>query len=74
MALMSPVVIQANNRPNTPLGSAMNEIRTWLDGKKIETVHFKTVVGSAGLGFEISFKSEQDAERFQQRFPALVAS
>ena len=73
MALITPIVMRAENRPDTPLGRTMNEIRTWLDTEKIQPVNFKTIVSSAGFGFEISFKSEREAERFQQRFPALLA-
>jgi hypothetical protein len=50
----------------------MSEIRTWLDSEKIEPTEFKTVVARGGLGFEISFKSERDAERFQRQFALLV--
>jgi hypothetical protein len=73
MAFSIPVVIRAaEGLPNTPLGKAMNEIGVWLDRQKIEPVDFKTVVSHAGLGFEISFRHEHEAERFQQRFGALV--
>jgi outer membrane lipoprotein-sorting protein len=60
-------VIRAKN-----LGDTMKEIRTWLDAEKIQPVVFKTVVSQAGIGFEISFRHEQEAEAFQQRFASLV--
>jgi hypothetical protein len=60
-------VIRAKN-----LGDTMKEIRNWLDAEKIQPVVFKTVVGQAGIGFEISFRHEQEAELFQQRFASLV--
>jgi hypothetical protein len=60
-------VIRAKN-----LGDTMKEIRNWLDAEKIQPVVFKTVVGKAGIGFEISFRREQEAELFQQRFASLV--
>ena len=63
----TPTVIRAEN-----LGETMNDIRTWLDAEKIEPVDFKTVVSHAGIGFEISFETEQEAERFQERFASLV--
>jgi hypothetical protein len=56
-----------------PLGETMRDIRIWLDSERIEPVDFKTVVGRAGLGFEITFHDERDAERFQERFPSLVS-
>jgi hypothetical protein len=69
---MALPVIRAETLPDSPFGKTMNELRIWLDGEKIEPTEFKTVVARAGLGFEISFKSEWEAERFQQRFPSLV--
>jgi hypothetical protein len=67
--MATPTVIRAEN-----LGKTMNDIRTWLDAEKIQPVEFKTIVSHAGIGFEISFRSEQEAERFQQRFVMLVPS
>jgi hypothetical protein len=69
MALLTPVVVQAGDMP---LAKAMSEIRAWLNNERIEPVEFKTVVGRAGLGFEISFRGEREAERFQQRFASLL--
>jgi hypothetical protein len=73
MALTMPTVIRAATRRSTPSANAINEIRTWLDREKIEPVEFKTVVGRAGFGFEISFKNEEEAARFQERFASLIA-
>jgi hypothetical protein len=57
---MSPLtVIRTKN-----LGDTMKEIRSWLDAEKIQPVVFKTVVGRAGTGFEISFRHEQEADGF----------
>ena len=72
MALLTPVVVQAENSRNASLDKTMREIRTWLDAERIEPVHFKTVVGRAGLGFEISFRHERQAQRFQERFASLL--
>jgi hypothetical protein len=65
--MATPTVIRAEDLSNT-----MNDIRTWLDAEKIQPVDFRTVVGQAGIGFEISFRTEQEAERFQERFASLV--
>jgi hypothetical protein len=65
---MASTFIHADTLPGSWLGKAMNEIRIWLDGEIIQPTAFKTVVGSAGLGFEISFKSEWEAQQFQRRF------
>jgi hypothetical protein len=69
--LPSPVVVQAENSKNM-LAKTMDDIRNWLDSERIEPVEFKTVVGGAGLGFEISFRDEREAERFQERFAPLL--
>jgi hypothetical protein len=60
--------IEVNRPAGTPIGEIMNEIRSWLDRNKIEAVDFRTVVGHEGIGFEIRFRTEQDAERFQREF------
>jgi len=68
MALTSPVVvIRAEN-----LNDTLSEIHSWLDREHIEPAVFKTTVRREGLGLEISFKSEQEADRFQRQFPWLV--
>jgi hypothetical protein len=73
MALLRPVAVQSENPRGTPLATTMKDIRTWLVSEQIEPLEFKTVVGRAGLGFEISFREESEAERFQQQFASLLA-
>lgn len=68
MALLRPVIIQAQNSTNMPLSMTMRDIRSWLDSEQVHPIFFKTVVGRDGLGFEISFRDEREAERFQERF------
>lgn len=65
--MATPTVIRADN-----LGKTMKDIRMWLDAEKIEPTDFKTIVGRGGLGFEISFRSEQEARHFRERFSSLV--
>ena len=60
--------IEVNRPAGAPIGSIMNEIRSWLDQNRIEPVDFKTVVGREGIGFEIRFRTEGEAERFQREF------
>jgi hypothetical protein len=72
MALLRPVVVQSESPRSTPLATTIKDIRTWLVSERIEPVEFKTVVGRAGLGFEISFREESEAERFQERFATLL--
>ena len=70
--MLSPVSLQAENFGNAPLVKVLNEIRTWLDSERIEPIRFKIVVGRSGLGFEISFRSQREAERFQEQFASLL--
>ena len=68
MVITTPIRIEVNRPAGAPIGSIMNEIRSWLDQNKIEPVDFKTVVGREGIGFEIWFRTEEEAERFQRQF------
>ena len=65
--MATPTVIRADN-----LGKTMNDIRAWLDAEGIQPTDFKTVVARGGIGFEISFKSEHEAQHFRERFSSLV--
>ncbi len=51
----------------------MAQIRTWLDSERIEPTSFKTVVAQGALGFEISFKNDDEANRFRGQFPDLAS-
>jgi hypothetical protein len=73
MALLSPVLVQTESSGNSPIAKTMRGIRSWLASERIEPIYFKTVVGNDGLGFEISFREERDAERFRKRFASLLA-
>lgn len=66
--ITTPIRIEVNRPAGAPIGSIMNEIRSWLDQNRIEPVDFKTVVGREGIGFEIRFRTEGEAERFQREF------
>ena len=68
MVITTPIRIEVNRPAGAPIGSIMNEIRSWLDQNKIEPIDFKTVVGREGIGFEIRFRTEGEAERFQREF------
>ena len=68
MVITTPIRIEVNRPAGAPIGSIMNEIRSWLDQNRIEPVDFKTVVGREGIGFEIRFRTEGEAERFQREF------
>jgi hypothetical protein len=68
LVLTTSTKIEVNRPAGAPIGSIMSEIRSWLDQHKIEPVDFKTVVGREGIGFEIRFRTEGEAERFQREF------
>jgi hypothetical protein len=74
MALSDFAVIHTEPLPATSFGTTMKEMRTWLDSEKIQPLSFKTVVREAGLGFEISFRDEREADRFLRRFASLVVA
>ena len=51
------------------LGYAMNEIRSWLDGHRIQPVWFKTLPKkTGGVAVEIRFDTEYEACLFVQKF------
>jgi hypothetical protein len=72
MAVLSPIALDVGNSGGAPLQKVLNEIRTWLDSERVEPVRFKIVVGRSGLGFEISFRTGREAERFEERFASLL--
>jgi hypothetical protein len=69
MALNPPFVVRVLNKPDSSFGVIMNDIRAWLDHRKIEPVSFKPVAqAETGVGFEIAFNSQDEAKVFQQEF------
>lgn len=68
---LSPLlfVVRVENKPDRSFGAIMNDVRSWLDHRKIEPVSFKAVAeADAGGGFEIAFNSEDEANIFQREF------
>ena len=55
-------------RPANELGTAMNEIRSWLDLNKIQPAGFKADTKAASVAFEINFVHEDEARRFESIF------
>jgi hypothetical protein len=71
MALNPPFVVRVVKKPESSFGAAMNDIRAWLDHRKIEPVWFKPVAkADSGVGFEITFNSEDEAHLFEEAFRA----
>ena len=69
MALNAPFVVRVEKKPESSFGTAMNDIRAWLDHRKIEPVSFKPVAqADSGVEFEIGFNSAEEANLFQHEF------
>lgn len=74
MPLHDPLTVIVHVSQDEPLGAAMNRMRSWLDGQKIETTAFATKADSSGHTFTIGFESSADADRFQHQFDAVNSS
>jgi hypothetical protein len=71
MALSSPFVVRVEKKPESSFGETMNAVRSWLDHRKIRPTSFKSVASDrSGVGFEIGFNKEDEAELFEQSFHA----
>ena len=69
MALSFPFVVRVEVKPGASFGYTMNQIRSWLDRRKIQPALFQPVTEpDRGVGFEIGFKSEEEAHRFEGDF------
>ena len=67
MALIPPHVVFIEK---TLDGSMMNEIRAWLDHRKVQPVLFTAAANSNG--FEITFDKADEAALFEQEFPRFI--
>ena len=55
------------------IGEAMNDIRVWLDTKKIEPVEFKThSLANGRVELELSFLTADEASLFERQFAARL--
>jgi hypothetical protein len=69
MALGSPYIVRVEKQPERSFSQTMNDIRSWLDHHMAESISFKPVANARrGVGFEIAFKSENEACLFEQAF------
>ena len=69
MALSPPFIVRVEKKPGRSFGAIINDIRTWLDHRKIEPISFEPVAkADRGVGFEIGFNSEDEAHLFEQEF------
>ena len=53
-------------------GGTMNEIRTWLDHRKIQPVDSRPINTTYGFGFELGFRTEDEARLFKRDFADLL--
>jgi hypothetical protein len=68
MTLKTPRSVRIE-RPVNTYGTAMNEIRTWLDTHKIQPAEFRPdASGPDAVAFEIRFQREDEAQLFEQAF------
>lgn len=67
--LSPPRLIVRIERPGKAFGTAMNDIRSWLDSHKIQPADFRSSASGPGaVAFEIRFRREDEAHLFEQRF------
>jgi hypothetical protein len=69
MAFDRSFVVHAGKKPGGSFGETMNDIRSWLDHRKIQPALFKPVASDrSGVGFEIAFNSEDEGRLFEREF------
>lgn len=67
-SLSSPLIVRVE-KAGKAFGTAMNEIRSWLDSHKIQPIDFRPRESDAGrVAFEITFKHAHEARQFEQEF------
>ena len=51
----------------------MSDVRTWLDRRRVEVLAFKPVTtADTGVGFEIGFRTVDEAHLFQREFAKVT--
>ncbi len=67
MTLKSPLIVRVE-LPGKALGTAMSEVRSWLDIHKIQPAGFSSEPRANGVVFDIRFAREHEARQFEQEF------
>ena len=68
-AVAIPFNIRVEKRPEASFGQTISEIVAWLDQQEFQPVSMTPVATRKnGVGFEVCFNSEDEANSFQQRF------
>ena len=74
MAPDPPFVVRVKKQPEGSFGETMNNMRSWLDRRKIQPALFNSVFNALrGVGIEIGFDSEDEAELFERQFDVTRA-
>ena len=69
MALNPPFVVRIEKKPGAYFGETMNDIRSWLDHRKIQPTSFRPITQTdSGVGFEIGLNSEDEVHLFERAF------
>jgi hypothetical protein len=68
MAITTPGIVRIRKPATASYGEAMSQFRMWLDSNKIQPVSFKPAVLEGRAGFEVTFRNEDEALRFDQHF------
>ena len=56
-------------KPLSTLGASLNEIRSWLDGHKIEPVGFRSNIADPHtIAIDIAFAQDNEARLFERKF------
>ena len=73
MAVDSPFIVRVEKQPGgLSFGETMNNIRSWLDHRKIQPASFNSVFNAlSGVEFEIAFNSEDEAHLFGEAFAGV---
>jgi len=66
---LNPFVVQIERKPGGSFGETMNAVRIWLDHRDIRSTSFLPITQiDRGIGFEIGFNSEDEAQLFEHEF------
>ena len=66
---LNPFVVQIERKPGGSFSETMNAVRIWLDHRDIRPTSFLPITQiDSGIGFEIGFNNEDEAQLFEHEF------
>ena len=68
MAIIGPDKVFAPVSAAASTGEAMGRIRIWLDDKQIRPLTFRMSVRNGSIGFELTFRNEDETVLFDREF------